>query len=121
MTTRAMWLAIFVSLVAAAPKAEAEVKFEFLQSYEVESPASAGFKRGIMLNGPMALSEWPTDLIPSVPTSRIAKTRLGMEYSKRIAYPAYVGWVRIGNAVACLCVAGIGLAVYLGRGVRKHA
>lgn len=121
MTMKALLLVLASSLVAFAPIVHAEVKFEFLQSHEVESPASAGFKRGIMLSGPKALSEWPTDLIPSVPTSRIAKTRLGMEYSKNIAYPAYVGWVRIGNAVTCLLLAGIAMAVYLGRGVRKHA
>lgn len=121
MTRASVLLALVTGVVVAIPTAQAAVKFDFVQSQEVEAPAAAGFKRGITLRGPVARAEWPTDRMPSVPTSRLAKTRLGMEYARNIAYPAYAGWVRIGNAAVGLVIAGIGLAVYLGRGVRKHA
>lgn len=110
---------IFLMLgLFASASASADVKFEFVQSQSIASPAAAGLKDGLIFKGPAAKKDWPDDVFQSVPESRIGKTKLAMQYSIDHSYPAYRIWVRAGNAITVTSGALlIGLIVF-GRGVK---
>lgn len=99
----------------------AAVEFNFVQSQEIASPAATGLKRGMVFGSPVERKNWPGDIMKSVPESRVSKTDLAMKYAADHSYPAYVFWVRAGNAFSVIMIMVIaGLAFYASRSP-KHA
>lgn len=93
----------------------------FVQSFEVRSPALSGFTRGVLMQGPVARSEWPSDLAESYPQSMIARTELSMQYAGDHAYPAYRRWVRVGNGFTSILLTVLAFIGYSAWRSRKHA
>lgn len=118
MSIKASLLAV---LALAISPVQAEVRFEFVQSQAIASPAGTGLMDGLILRSPAPKAKWPEDIMPSVPESKIAKTRLAMQYSIDHAYPSYVLWVRVGNAITVTLGTLILVLVVLGRRLNVHA
>lgn len=118
MSMRSLLLA---ALAMAISPVQAEVRFEFVQSQAIASPAGTGLRDGLILRTPAPKEKWPEDIMPSVPESKIAMTRLAMRYSIDHAYPSYVLWVRVGNAISVTLGALILVLVIMGRRLNVHA